>query len=73
MKVRQIEPQVQFKPVVITLETQEEIDAIFAVLNHGKILRVLPILGGWWSVLEQFTSSQRHRYWNRLNSIIFHN
>jgi len=30
-----------FKPVQITLETQEEVNELFAVLNHTAISRVL--------------------------------
>ena len=43
MKVRQAEPVPQpppFKPVVITLETQAEVDALFGIFNFTPITNV---------------------------------
>ncbi len=41
MKASQEKPLVPFMPVTLTLETQEEVNAIFAVLNYSAIGRAM--------------------------------
>lgn len=69
MKAERVEPKQEFVPVIVTLESQEEVDALFAITNHAKIISVLPALNGWWSKLEGFSSDYRQQ-WNKLNIAI---
>lgn len=59
MKVEQVQPKPQFRPIVITLETQEEVDALFTVVNHIKIITVLPALDNWFEKLKKFGSNDK--------------
>lgn len=38
MKVERITPKPAFVPVVITLETQEEVDQLFSLVNHAAVV-----------------------------------
>ncbi len=40
-----------FMPVVVTFETQEELDKFYAMINNGEIAGALDI-HGWWKELE---------------------
>jgi hypothetical protein len=68
MKVKQIEPKTQFKPVVITLETQEEVDALVTVVNHSMITDTLPALQDWWKKLDGL-GSYKKKWWELVNII----
>lgn len=71
MKAERVELKSEFVPVVVTLESQEEVDALFAVTNHAKIVDdMLPVMAGWWSKLERFKSPGSSRMWNKLNIAI---
>ncbi len=61
MKAEQIAPPRVFKPVQITLETQEEVDKIYAVLNYHPIVDILEI-NGWWKAMENFRSKESDKY-----------
>jgi hypothetical protein len=54
MKAYQESLQV-FNPVVLTLETQAEVDAIFACLNHADVAQAIG-LSGKWNCLAAFKS-----------------
>lgn len=63
-----IESEQKFVPVIITLESQEEIDSLFAVANHGKIINALPALSEWWDILKPFVDNQA--LWDKLDANI---
>jgi len=66
LKFEEIEPQ--FKPVVITLETQEEVDALVTLVNQQRITEVFPALDDWWKKLDGLGSYAK--YWSKLCRII---
>jgi len=69
MKVEQIEPKPQFRPVVITLESQEEVDAITTIVCHARITEIFPVLKGWWIKLDNFGGGNDKKWWE-LDNII---
>lgn len=54
----------RFTPVVLTLESQAEVDALFAVFNHTWVVDAIPALAGAYQTLES--------YHNRLASDLIH-
>jgi len=68
LKFEEIEPQ--FKPVVITLETQEEVDAIYTAVNHSKITDALPALQGWYKKLSGLGRYDKN--WSKFTQIFKH-
>ena len=72
MKAERVESKQEFIPVIVTLESQEEVDALFTVANHMAIIRGLRVINGWYDVLVRFASNRKHRQmlWNKLNDAI---
>jgi len=62
MKAERIEPKQEFVPVIVTLESQEEVDSLYAVCNNFTTMDALPALTGWWEKLKPFCSSVRHDF-----------
>lgn len=58
-----------FKPVTVVLETQHEVDAIFAVLNCVKINRAIKMMSAW-EVLDRFHGSGSFALHDNLMEII---
>jgi len=60
MKAAKEEKKKEFIPVIVTLETQEEVDKLYIMCNNGKIATALEIgyeAGpSWWKHLMPFTS-----------------
>ncbi len=55
MKAEQKQPTPAFIPVILTLESQEEIDKLFALFNYMPISDVLR-LTDWYCKLQPFIS-----------------
>ena len=70
MKAKRAEPKQEFVPVIVTLESQEEVDAFFCLCNHGGITRVYPALNGWWSSLTPFRSRHYSALFDKLINIL---
>jgi len=69
MKVERIKPEAEFVPVVVTLETQEEVDKLFALLDHCTVNRELGTKD-WWKLLEKYKSKGYEKYFNKFRGII---
>ena len=61
MKAERAEPKQEFVPVIVTLKSQEEVDALFTVTNHMAIIRGLRVIDSWYDILRPFTSNYEHR------------
>jgi hypothetical protein len=57
MKVTQQEVPKPFTPVVLTLITQDEVDQMYALGNHGRLSLAIPVLFGIWSELDATSAS----------------
>jgi len=67
MKAERIGLKQEFVPVIVTLENQEEVDALHTIANHIAIVNPLPVLNDWFIILRPFTSIHWRRMWERLN------
>lgn len=56
MKAERKQTEPEFVPVVVTLESQEEVDALYAVVNHTTLNTAIPAFKGWYSKLLSFRS-----------------
>ena len=68
MKAEQIEPKSlppPFRPVIVTLETQSEVDMLFTMINCVPIVDSLDV-GGIYKVLQPFKSTQVNELHNKL-------
>jgi len=63
------EPSVN--PVVITLETQEEIDQMYALLNFAPVLDIMRDMDQEWykvyKFLHEVSTEDYHKFFNMLN------
>lgn len=70
MKAERIKLEPEFVPVIVTLESQEEVDALYAVVDHTTIQATLPVLNDWQGQLYSFRSSNYAELWKKLDMLI---
>ena len=70
MKAERIKPKPEFVPVIVTLESQEEVDALFVVGGHPIVLRTLPALKKMWIVLLPCASNKKTELYDTFRQII---
>lgn len=59
----------KFTPVTLVLETQEEVDAIYALLNDYRITKCLPFPHKAFALLEPFKSNNAVKYDDIISSL----
>ena len=69
MKATRIEPEQKFVPVIVTLESQEEVDSLFVVGNDVRICNVLPALDRVYNLLKPFASEHYHILCDELDTL----
>jgi hypothetical protein len=70
MKAERKQTEPEFVPVMITLESQEEINSLYTIGNHYIIGNALPALKCWYVQLNPFVDGEQHTLWNKLNDAI---
>jgi len=62
----------EFKPVVITLETQDEVDQMYAVANFDPLGSLFDEggFGKLWEKLKEFKSQGYQKWFDKINSSI---
>lgn len=65
-----IEKDKVFEPVKVVLETQEEVNAFYALINHSSIVQAIPVFEGWWNKLTKFTTPDYQNIHKKLNDSV---
>lgn len=62
-----------FRPVTIVLESQKEVDELYAVLNcgHRGLSEALCALGSQWAKLRPFRSAEAERLTQRVTELFY--
>ena len=70
MKSFREQPKKEFVPIHLVLETQEEVDKIYALFNHTDLANTL-CMSSWYEQLNQFIDrTEADKYHKLLSTII---
>ena len=64
MKARRDNKKI-FEPVIVTLETQDEVDKLLAILIYSPIVETLDIVD-WWESLKDYSSDNYDMFHSKL-------
>jgi hypothetical protein len=57
----------KFEPVQIVLETQEEVDKLFAIINHSRIADAVDLPNAW-ELLRPYRSDNYRAFFQKLQT-----
>jgi len=68
-KAKVSEPS-SFKPIILTLETEEEVASLYAVANFTPITDALPVMGDIRKAIDNVTTPEYAQYHKKLNDAV---
>lgn len=69
MKAERKQVELKFVPVIVTLESQEEVDALYAVIDNTIVVSAIPVLQGWQVKLQDFRSNAYESLFKNLDKL----
>ena len=68
MKVKKVKPA--FTPIVITLESQQEINELYAILSRGDLVEAIPELSVQYKKLIDFTTEDYREISDKISNLM---
>lgn len=65
-----IEKHPEFTPVTITLESQEEVDALFGLCSYIPIIGIHPLYSQIYLEMENYSTKESHKYYLAVDKTI---